>query len=116
MASWYDIPGMPGYQIRTDWQQVRSVTRKIWKLKGCNLEDREEVGYIKECSILYQEALLRSCVVKGKVLTPTMRGEDKYFRMYGSAFSIPRIRKAVKSPLTAPLKPRYLPFKVEVFG
>lgn len=114
MATWLDIPGLPGYQIRDDWREVRSLTRRIWKFNGYSLRDRDEMESIRMCSQAYQQSLLKTAVVKGQKLTPMVRKGITYYQIYGGAFSINRIRKAVKNPVTAPIRPLYPPYRVEV--
>ena len=90
--TWFDIPGLTGYQIREDWQSVRSVTRRVYSIHCYDPR-----------------------VVRGRKLKLTYRINGETYRIYGTHYSVARLMQAVKHPKTRAIKrPPKAPYHVEI--
>ena len=113
--AWLDIPGLTGYQIRDDWQKVRSVTRRIWQVHP---EFGDVAGgippYLGQLSEERFKANFSSPrVIFGKELTMTLRRGVPSYRIHSTYYTVPRLRDAVKYPAGRKIKkppsaPKYI--------
>ena len=115
--SWFDIPGLTGYQIRDDWAKVRSLTRRIWQVHPAFGDKAGGIPpYLGQLSEERFKANFSSPrVVFGKELKMKLRDGMPSYRIHNTFYTVPRLRDAVKYPVARKIrKPPSAPKYIEV--